>query len=343
MSVIHRLEGFDGLATSDIVKIYSIAGTPEIDTVVPRTGRACLKCRYLEGIGIGFDAYVESFITGFAFRFPGPPPVGSFFTAYQYTSTTTTNYLVALKIDGTGRIEGFVYPSTSLGFSQALLPDTWYYIEFKFKRTTSTVLGDIELKVNGITELLPAAGINTALSGREIGTLIFMNSSNISFTYHDDIYVIDTEANPTADFLGPSKVQILRPNGNGNYSQWDGSDGNQTDNYLLVDDTTPDGDTTYIEAQNAAKKDSYAFENISNTSNIHAVQTTSFAENKGEGVLNMRNISRVNSTDYNGDDIVVPSGQYIACQQVWDEDPDTSAAWTESGLNAAEFGVEARS
>jgi len=75
--------------------------------------------------------------------------------------------------------------------------------------------------------------------------------------YYDDIYVDDTTGESPAA-VPIKRFSFITPNDNGNYSNWLGSDGNSTDNYLLVDDIPPDSDTTYVFATGTNVFDSYA-------------------------------------------------------------------------------------
>jgi len=72
----------------------------------------------------------------------------------------------------------------------------------------------------------------------------------------DDIYIDDTtgEAATAPPVL---RFYYVTPNANGNYSQWDGSDGNQVDNYLLIDEIPPNSDTDYVETNVVDELDSY--------------------------------------------------------------------------------------
>lgn len=85
-----------------------------------------------------------------------------------------------------------------------------------------------------------------------------------SATYSvDDLYWDDTSGEGAPAAPPDLRFDWLNPNGNGNYSQFVGSDGNSTDNYLLVDEVgSVPADTDYVTTATDALKDSYALTTI---------------------------------------------------------------------------------
>jgi hypothetical protein len=132
----------------------------------------------------------------------------------------------------------------------------------------------------------------------------------------------------------------LYPSGNGNTSNWVGSDGNSTDNYLMVDETSPDSDTTYVESGTSTNKDTYAFGDISHTpTSIYGVQVTTYAKADDAGARLIGVVTRSAAADYNASVTHALGASYAHHPTVLETDPATAAAWTKTNLNAAEFGV----
>src|SRR3990172_3324202 len=118
------------------------------------------------------------------------------------------------------------------------------YLEVKFRIADAT--GFVELWLDNV-QVLNLTGIDTRNGGAD--ALIDTISEPATPISIDNLIVINEVAgNGAVDRVGPIYVAPYRPNGNGT-ATWDGSDGNQTDNYLLVDDPAlnNDGDTTYLE------------------------------------------------------------------------------------------------
>lgn len=76
-------------------------------------------------------------------------------------------------------------------------------------------------------------------------------------SFLDDVVWFDSTGEvapaPVADY----RLYALEPNGNGNYNEWDGSDGNAVDNYLLVDEIPANDDTDYLETATADDTESF--------------------------------------------------------------------------------------
>lgn len=82
------------------------------------------------------------------------------------------------------------------------------------------------------------------------------NDANLDWIF-TDVEVLDVDATAPNDWPGPGSIGYLRPNGNGASSQWAGSDGNSTDNYLLLDETPPNGVTDYIQSNTSGQIDDW--------------------------------------------------------------------------------------
>lgn len=159
-----------------------------------------------------------------------------------------------------------------------------------------------------------------------------------------DLYVMDgtqPHANDPADVVLDARVDYNSANGNGYLSQFTGSDGNSTDNYLLIDDGTgsdPDDDTTYVQ-KTTAGIDGYAFSNLANPG-ATIVGVTSFAHIRrlDAGLASARSGLRIGSTNYVGATKSVDL-TYSDAYQSYGHDPN-NGAWTEAAFNGAEVLLE---
>ena len=209
-----------------------------------------------------------------------------------------------------------------------LLADTWYYIEFK--ATINNTTGSFEVRLNGATEI-SGTGLDLQTSANAYATAVWFvpsASSPCSTT---------TCTSPTTS-AGRSGSSPLLPGGNGTYSQMVGSDGNSTDNYLLVDEVGPNT-TDYVESATVGDKDSYAMGNLPTVpSSIIATRAGIYAAASDAGARSLRILTRSGGTDYdNGVDFALTS-TYRYYTDLRETDPATGVAWTESGVNAVEIG-----
>ena len=216
--------------------------------------------------------------------------------------------------------------------------DRWHFIEFKWYHNTSSA-GTFQMGVDGTyTTQQTSIDYFQGFSNVRVG---WVTVADVASFYVDDLYVADTTGGVNDDFLGPIAVTAKFPNGNGNSSVLVGQDADSTDNYLNVDEDPPDDGTTYNESGTEGDKDTYAMEDITGSPTVVGVVSTLYARRTQTGAKYARTVARVNSTDYVGATKALGEG-YSPVENVFDQNPDTSTAWTQTTFNGAEFGPEVR-
>ncbi len=60
------------------------------------------------------------------------------------------------------------------------------------------------------------------------------------------------------------------------------------------------------------------------------------------GVRVVRPLARIDGTDYEGGDQYLASS-FLFARHLWEQNPDTSAAWTQGDIDDAEFGYKIQS
>ena len=246
-----------------------------------------------------------------------------------------TNQLVGLFLSTSGAISLQVLDATK-DTKAGINVFEWHHFLVDVK--IDNAAGWAKVYRDGI-EVLSFAG-NTG--NADISDVKFGNGS---FTgtypcYWDDIYIDDT-AGEGAAVAGPVlRFNYLTPNGNGNYSQWDGSDGNQVDNYLLVDEVPP-SDADYVETAVVDEFDSYAM--------------TTRALDVGESFIAVIPVARVQRGDiteeialgtrYSGTDVVgsdqVPETPF---NYLWERQTvkPGGGAWDQAAVDGVEALIKSR-
>jgi hypothetical protein len=200
--------------------------------------------------------------------------------------------------------------------------------------------GSIKLRVADV-EVLNVTGINTAPSGVAQANRVRVHLSTSS-DYIDDFYVNDDSGSaPENTYFGEAfVVESMIPNGNGNSSQWVGSDGNSTDNYLLVDDSGND-DTDYVRSGLLNDLDTYALSNLSNATGTIRRATHLFVARKDDvATRTLASTLRTNSTDYPSGTNKAMAGTYGVFVDERTINPDTSLRFTIADLNGIEYGTK---
>lgn len=226
--------------------------------------------------------------------------------------------------------------STSTRIGQAnynLRPNVENYIECKV--TIGDGSGMCEVRVNGnVVFNRSSIRTGTALINRVRlgGTLSSMGNVD-----YDDFYLLDTTGSNNNDFLGPIHIESIRPNAAGTDSEWSVLTG--PSNYQDVDETTPDGDTSYVFTDVVGERDSYNFPSLGiSTGTIKNVVINQSAKKTGVGTRTINVAVQSTGSYTSGTALSVPGAAYRYLRFTIPQDPNTSAEWTVSDFNAAEFG-----
>jgi hypothetical protein len=211
---------------------------------------------------------------------------------------------------------------------------------FELKYFVANSGGSAEMKLNGAS-IGTFSGDTQATANANIATHYIGGSTGSGVgpqTLYDDMYWLDdTGSAPTNTFLGDTRVSCLFPDGNGNSSQFVGSDADSTNNYLLVDETNPNDDTDYVESATVGNKDTYTYGNLpSATGAVYAVQPLMYAKKTDASARSIASVARVSATEVDSANKVLGTG-YVYYPDVRETKPG-GGAWTISDVNAAEFG-----
>ncbi len=325
------------------------------------TGRTGLCINMPQGNAnntVGFPASnMTEFIVGFAWRRKTRTNSSSVdSTIIQLQDTTDTTLTLVHDYD-TGvvsltRMSGLstVVP---LGACSVPLPvEVWAYIELHWKASTMAdpgVGGIIEVRFDGNT-VFSYTGDTTRWS-QTISSLEW-KADNWSASQIDDMYFLDMTDGTTLvppqgrafnDFLGPVRIEALRPNAAGDSTQWAGSDGNSVDNHLLVDDPDQPDTADYIEALETGKRDLYHFQDPTFAGKVLAIDVLSHCSAPDGGSPKIKSVVKAGTGE-----IVVGEGTVPAV--AWATRTDTihtldplGELWTTGKVAAAQFGVEMES
>jgi hypothetical protein len=287
------------------------------------------------------SAALTTFVVGAWFR-TGTMGAYSIFN-FMDSATPTTEHC-SVRYTATGAIT-FTRNGTVLATSTNLMAlDTWYHIEAKVTIGDTTgdagTYGKYEVRVNGSSvNWIPAAvdadtrnGGNASIGSLRLG--LGANSASLSNRFQD-FYILDLTGASANDFLGPCRFAVLRPVGIGTTAEWTG---NYADNFVNVADAAADGDYTFNQSSTAGQTDQFAMKDIT-AGTVHALQTVLMARQDAGVARTVRSIIRIDGTDYTGVSFALTSTYAAYCDPL-SVSPDTSAAWDDAEVNAAEFGYE---
>lgn len=217
----------------------------------------------------------------------------------------------------------------------------WHYYEFKV--AIDDAAGSVEVRRDQ-TPIINISGVDTRNGGTNANVywMRFGNNADNNYGSLDDVYVLRNDGAGKTDFLGEVEVEALVPNGNGNYSQLTGSDGNSTDNYLLVDDSPAVNDADFTGSATDGLIDTYTMGNLVRPSTtVNGVQLSMRVRKSDTSAKSIRRVIRSGGTDNAGADIAL-SSSFVWTNEILEQNPFTATDWNQADIDGIEFGAEVR-
>lgn len=196
--------------------------------------------------------------------------------------------------------------------------------------------GRCVVRLNGQTVIDYTGDTRWNTVGTAVIKVVSIGPPHNNFGQIDDLYILAADAVAPNDFLGDVRVETLTVSGTTS-AGLTGSDGDSTDNHLLVDEL-PVSDADYVQGDTAGQRDVYTLTNLPAGSSVKGVQVSARALKDDAGERSLRFGIRSGGSESTRD--VSLSTTAASATHVVGADPATSAAWTEAGVNGAEVVVE---
>ncbi len=251
--------------------------------------------------------------------------------SFRYGETTLLGMVwnhALTRFDLSGAVSG----STAIG---SFPMGRWVLLEVRFR--IDGAAGVVTVKADGIE-------VYTS-TGDTLGTLTGVDNILMDATYSamfvDDLALNDTTGGEDNSWCGDGYVEALLPDGNGDQSDFTGSDGNKVDNYLLVDEVPNDGDTSYVEDSVPGEFDLYTLANFDGTNKIvRRVWVESRARSTASVGDQCRLIVKTGGSVYKSAGIGLPASYARQVGEDYRVNPNSGIAWTDADLDALQAGIE---
>lgn len=252
------------------------------------------------------------------------------------TSGSLNHIKVVRHTDDTWRVVDAAGTLLGTAGTTTLSTLTWFYVTI-YARIDST-LGEFTAK------LFDASGslLETIAGGPGIDT---QNSTVFSAITawggaSADTYVDHLWTDGTGAFRGCGYVETSSPTANGDTNSWTRGGTDTGNNWDQVDEV-PKNTTSYVFSTAADQVDLYNFQDRAQAGTPITVQQITYARAHTAGTRQYKPICKIGGTIYEGDTFSVTStSQDVAAIYNWQNNPATGGAWTDTDINAAQFGVK---
>ena len=273
-----------------------------------------------------------TFCTGFRFFNASQTPAQD---TEIFTLMTSAVGLAASVDVSSNEADLIYYPmsGSSTTISSVLTADTWHYLEFEYKFTTSGNGGYMKVFVDGVEQAnITSSNVASATFYNTYGFRIGCNagSNQTAGTKYafDDVYSMSIDGVDHTAPLGPVRVIKLAPSSDATPNNWSPDIG--TTNYTQVDNQNWDN-TSYVEAATTADDDHYGLETLGTVDTVHCLQIDVVAQ-AIDGTPNLH-VGFDNGTADEED--LGAIGSQSQDRALFDADPSGSA-WTVSSVNSVE-------
>lgn len=315
------MDGFDHYASADVYKKWTSGAGGAVTNTQKRTGTQSLTLTN-DSVEKAFANCATVCVGAGLFN----PNINTITVFTLKDGATTQVYLAALS-DGSVKayVGAAVVGTSATGLFSA--HNVWNYFEIKVLFHNSA--GTIEVWINGV-KALDLSGIDTTATANAYANVLRLSDPSIGGNW-DDVYIDDS------DVLGPIKIETLYPTGAGATTDFTPLSG---DNYTNVDEALQDGDTSYVASDTPGDVDTYAFGNLVTTAGlVKGVQVIAVAKKDDAGAKTIAPVVRPVSTDRVGDTVTL-ADSYTQYRQIYNLNPEDSAAWEIADVNGSEFGIK---
>lgn len=324
-------DGFDHYATADGLKKWNQFGTGvSIQSTLGRRGGGCVQfstnTRFIQKT---LPSNYATLILGFAYN----PNAGTGDVMWIMDGGTT--HLV-LNLNASFGLT-VLRSGTTLGSSANGVVATSGFTHIEFKCTISDSVGTIDINVNGAS-VLSLSSQDTRNGGNATCNGFYFRSTAGGCQVDDVVALDNSGSSPTNAMLGDVRIDTIYPNADGNYSQFTCSTGSS--HYQLVDETTPNT-TDYNDGGTVGDRDSYAMGNLTTLASqtVYGVHVNLAINKDDAGSKSAAPFVRSGSTNTDGTSTALGTSQ-VYVSQMFELDPNTGTAWTESTVNSMEAGCK---
>lgn len=340
-----RQTGFEIGDLNAEVDSFAVGSSSAVALVsdVTRTGNFSLRTTHAGTFAYTIASTSQARVS-FHFRHPPVAPANSTpLVSFQNGTTEITRFRwngsAFDVVHGTGTV------LTTVTYAPFNAGNQWFHLSVDVKVAGSGA-GWFRLYADGVM-VIDWTGTNTG-GGTAFNTVRFgTGSTGASWgsgvqTWYDDIYMDDTTGEGSPSLCPDLRYLMLLPNGNGDSSQWIGSDGNSDDNFLLVDEMPHDGEGTYVTTSTHNQRDTYALRDLSlppGWSVTSVIPLAAARKDSGSSTAQLRLLTKLGANETLSDPIPLPTDYaYVYANRQLTK--PGGGAWTTADVNDTLLGIQ---
>lgn len=225
----------------------------------------------------------------------------------------------------------------------------WTLVEWSVVLDTTGSNGSVEVKINGISELLVTGIDTTAIASLVWNRAYFASSSGSAggtVGQVDDIYVLDSSGAKNNTYLGEHAIEAAVPNGNGNRNQWDtGPTPGSGNHWTFIQESAVDDDTSFllIHSTDDNKVELFAMADATFlTDPVYGLFLEYDMRMDTGGSDNAQpKFRNGGGTEAAGTPVTINQiSSYKRFIEIFENDPTIAGAWTVANWNAMQVGIE---
>lgn len=349
MTILH-VDGFNTYGTNNANMLRGVYAAMDTGNMPLRTTplRSNLGTHCLEANNNAFgsrkvlDAAITEGVCGIAYY---PVQISGAHNIFQLQNAANGPQ-ITLATSSTGQLlvrlgatNGSIIASSA---NNALAAGTYQFVEMYFRiGNAGSPGGAVEVRVNGVT-VIDETGLDTqAQADANVENVVIglIGGGSTPTCYFQDYYITDMTGSINNGFLGDTEWIANFPNADTATEEFTPSTG--TDSFAMIDDATPDDDSTYIESTSSPQTSIFEVENTPGTATeLVAVVTRVLARKDSAGAANLQTslISTLGSpdTEVAGSDNALEE-TYAVYTDVFETDPATGARWTKAAFDAMQL------
>ena len=324
------LEDWDNYATADLPAKWTSSGGSISIGAYGRNGTNGFRLTtYADFLRKTYDAQ-SKWVVASAYQisdFPGANTIFALQDAGTYQCSLVSNPDGTLSVyrsrPGSALVSSTLLSTTTF----SLRANVYSFIEWVVTIGSSAAY---EVWVNGVQWLSTTGNTqntgNSTANGVQLGCGIPTAGFLGANADYDDHYCC---SGSSATRIGDSRPFLFSMSGAGFYNDF--TPNPNVSHNLNIDDTTPDGDSTYNDATAAGQRDSYTY-SPTITGPIYGVQIDSWARNTDAATTNFKLFHRISGTNYDGSIVQSPNTTYTWYGELWENSPASLVQWTSGEL-----------